>query len=269
MGMVFFFGSDSADDQHRQQQVLFGSFGPSNVTIWHCYVSLATRNMTTQCIDPGLWGFPPRPYTCSHVSASPPAYSNTTILPTLNLSLSQFWPMVDPPPVGASTRTETFLAYGNASYAYDSRFTEPIVDLSLVPLDLFSSRLTTVFNTFWLASTTPNPNAPMPYPLMNATGTTQTFFDEFDVVRCHWVYLIFLLLVSGVLVALACLNAWLRYQIDTPDVLGYVSSIVKDDVSCQGGFAGHNNQTGLDRTRELQDLILKVEVNGKVTTYWE
>jgi hypothetical protein len=50
-----------------------------------------------------------------------------------------------------------------------------------------------VFNAFWLASATTNPNVPMIYPLMNATGNTETFFDEFEVVWCHWVFLVILL----------------------------------------------------------------------------
>jgi hypothetical protein len=74
-------------------------------------------------------------------------------------------------------------------------------------------------------------------------------------------------LVSVVLVVCACLNAWFRYQINTPGILGYVSSIVRDDVSCQGGFECTSARAGLDRTRELQDLRLKVELNRKATTY--
>lgn len=274
-GSGFFFGFDAnLTSSDERQQVLFGSFRPSNVTVWHCSVSLATRKVDGQCIDPSLWGFPPDPRKCVYVKAEAPVYSNATILPTLppsfNLSLSQFWPTIDFPPYGVSSRTEAFLANGNASYG--SSETTTIVDLSLIDKETFSARLTTVFNTFWLASTTPNPAVPMVYPLMNATSPTETFLDRFVIVRCHWLFLGVFVLVSFVLLACACLSAWLRCKIHTPDVLGYVSSIVPHDVSLHDDFtdhSGNSSRTGLDRTRELQHLRLRVELNGKATTYWE
>jgi hypothetical protein len=82
-------------------------------------------------------------------------------------------------------------------------------------------------------------------------------FLPFTIVRCNWDYIAILTALSIFLIVCALFGAWLRYRIDTPEILGYVSAMTIDnpDISIPGVELGSaSSLDGLQRTQLLKDL---------------
>ncbi|KAF8858279.1 hypothetical protein BDZ45DRAFT_802610 [Acephala macrosclerotiorum] len=115
--------------------------------------------------------------------------------------------------VRLSTRNATIGCFdGRSDYS---------LNLTEVGLVAFSMRLTTAFNTFG------NDTSYDLYPTIYSTSTTPTCLLPLPIIKCNWIYFSILTITSIplILASLACI--WLRYQISTPDVLGYVSSLAR------------------------------------------
>ncbi|KAE8442199.1 hypothetical protein EG329_003728 [Mollisiaceae sp. DMI_Dod_QoI] len=209
------------------QGIVFGSFQDAFVNLWQYSVTHNARDVLVNCIDPMFLGFPPQPYNCLFVSVAPPRRSNSTIWKKFPTAISYVWPLIDPNTPGISTRTETFLATGSTSFNVGHN----TVDLSEVDSVTFSNRLTTAFNTFWLASLSSDVKSGISFPITDATTTTPTFHIPFEVVRVNWAFLSILLMTSVALLFCSIFGIWLRYQINTPDTMGYISSMEADNES--------------------------------------
>lgn len=136
----------------------------------------------------------------------------------------------------------------------------------------FSKRLTTAFNTFWEATlfpfshTTVSFNTPTQFsqmseivpngqPFLNSTqGTMTTKHDVYCASRT-WTYL--LLVATLILEILAIVGFILRFFIHGPDVLGFVSSMTRDNpyTPLHRGGSGLN---GPDRARRLRHLRVQL-----------
>jgi hypothetical protein len=134
-------------------------------------------------------------------------FSNYTIAADL---LGQ-WPVVDAAAPGSSSFTERFLAQG-----YNASPEPMLVDLSQLDNVTFASRLTTIFNTWIQIAQTSGP--------MLATSATPVSVISFEITACNWFFFTVFTLTSIFLILCCCFRIWLRYQISTPDILGYVSS---------------------------------------------
>jgi hypothetical protein len=107
-----------------------------------------------------------------------------------------------------------------------------------------------------------------------ATSATPLFLTPFTIVVCNWIYFTVVTITSIFLTICALLSAWMRYQISTPDTLGYVSSMMVENPSIS--IRGISPKTwaamsGLERTRLLKGTRLVLgdgqggETNGKLT----
>ncbi|KAF4627622.1 hypothetical protein G7Y89_g10535 [Cudoniella acicularis] len=257
LGSGFFFdtGSKFNADIPRPQTILFGSFQPSSVTVWNCSVNLDTRNLTVLCKPSGLGGNS----ICTFQNVTESTHSTPTPLSDdiIAMKMFQAWPIVDPGAVNSSSITEKYLSSGSDSI----NLLNSIVDLSQIDNATFSTRLTAVFNTFWLLSRSPNtPNTYIESPI-NTISSTPLVIQPFTIVVCNWVYFTILTFTSVLLIISAISAAWMHYQVSTPDILGYVSSMTIENpyTPIPGIQPGSGSALdGLERTRLLKEMRVQI-----------
>ena len=137
----------------------------------------------------------------------------------------------------------------------------------------FSKRLTTYINTLWQASLSPYSIAlgasadftPVNYtargsavyvPSANTTAFTRTVLDNarYSANRFH---AFFLLAITVVLQACAVAGLFLKVTTKAPDLLGYVSTMTRDNVYSSVPPGG-NVMDGVERARCLADMKVKL-----------
>ncbi|CZR69236.1 uncharacterized protein PAC_19136 [Phialocephala subalpina] len=106
-------------------------------------------------------------------------------------------------------------------------FGQTMVNLSTVDPATFSIRLTTAFNTYYYASLSLDIGAGLIISTTNAT-TTATAYSPFEIVICNRPYFVILLVISLILLVCSLLSVLLRFKIDTPDIMGHISSMAID-----------------------------------------
>ncbi|KAH6715596.1 hypothetical protein BKA61DRAFT_722745 [Leptodontidium sp. MPI-SDFR-AT-0119] len=229
------------------QNILFGSFYGSTLSIRQI-VSHSIRICSVL-----------EPVCMEGHGSSKSAAVRLTPLANISSKVLKAWPNVDPSAPGTSSTTEIYLAYG-----YNYRETlrkggDARVNLREIEPDAFSARLTTAFNTFWLASNFNGSN------IIDVTSATPTFLASFTIVKCNWVYFTILMLISSLLIACALLNAWLLHKIQTPDILGYVSAMtIENKYAAIPGPHLASTTGGMERARILGQMRLQIgDVQGK------
>lgn len=265
----FTFTSRSGDDG---QIVLIESTGMSST---ECVAKAQGIECSVECLG----------VDCRVVAIRPTVLSEGLgAIPSLEYALLALsWTSVSPiwqhtSGIEVSSPTERWLMDPDSSSLYASN---GLVNLSEVPLDVFNGRLSVVLNTFWDASFASdyrlggipqntdfydNP----PYPGVSERipwNTTEAQVAEItgDIYICNYAFAGILLVISvGLFLATittAVVNTWLL----APDVLGYVSSLTRDNpyVSVQG--ASHLDS--LARARALRDvriMIGDVDANAEI-----
>ncbi|RSM09421.1 hypothetical protein CDV31_007727 [Fusarium ambrosium] len=146
-------------------------------------------------------------------------------------------------------------------------------DLSMFP-DLFSRRFTTAFNTYWDAALNPSSHANVSFtstpafnilsygesgdniqPFMNSTSGTRT--TVYQVYKANRLWVAILLVTTTLLQLLALLGLILQSFIRGPDVLGFASSLTRDNPYVPLAPGG-SSLDGPDRARKLRGLRLQL-----------
>ncbi|KAG4440930.1 hypothetical protein IFR05_003559 [Cadophora sp. M221] len=268
-GSGFFFDTDFetktvGSAKSGPQNILFGAFYGSTVSIRDCTVRLNTREVKAQCgskLSPIPFAYARylNQFVCKAMEVQSPQLSDITPLANLSSKVLKAWPKIDPSAPGTSSMTEIYLTYG---YSYRQKLRkggDARVNLHEVEPDEFSARLTTAFNTFWFASNFNGSN------IIDTTTATPTLLAPFTIVKCNWVYFTILVLISSLLVVCALLNAWLLHKIQTPDILGYVSAMTVENkyVAILGPHLT-STMGGMERARLLGQMRLQIgDVQGE------
>ena len=138
-----------------------------------------------------------------------------------------------------------------------------------IPGAVFAKRLTTFINTVWQGSLSPysiglgssaNFTAEQyedPYvPSATTTATTYEVVEEaqYTANRNHAIILLF---ITMILQACAVAGIVLRQMTKAPDILGYVSSMTRDNIHTSVPSGG-NTLDGIERARYLADMRLQL-----------
>jgi hypothetical protein len=247
-GSGFFLDMNSNVNAGEPQVVLFGSFHQPFVTIWNCSINLNTREVSAACVSAG----PQEKPSCWLLSMAPAQISSMTPFSDSSYASEYLdtWPIIDYAPSNGSSAAEHWLLNGYID------LDNGLVDLSTVNNAEFSSRLTTAFNTLWVSQLWTGGNVTMRVGqrpcLLNVTSATPMVFLPFTIVTCNWYWFTILIAASLILIVSALFSTWLCYRINTPDILGYVSSMTIENpyINIPGvkpGSASHLD--GLERTR--------------------
>ncbi|KAF3022634.1 hypothetical protein E8E14_013960 [Neopestalotiopsis sp. 37M] len=184
-------------------------------------------------------------------------------------NMLQNWPAasgtVDP--VEEASATDNFLA--GDTYVYNSqRYRD--WDTDAADMSALSRRMTTLFNTILLASLNPwnattgdvTRTPDMNYttmsifqPVYNTTEATLT--RQQDVYQSDRTWCAILLVISILVQLLAITSLWLRALINTPDILGFASSLTRDNayfpLQSSGSALG-----GAERARLMKDVRVQI-----------
>ncbi|KAH8650592.1 hypothetical protein BGZ60DRAFT_534248 [Tricladium varicosporioides] len=245
--------------QSHPQSFLFGSFHKPQITIWNCSIAMITQTITLEC---GTWTtlFGSKDdgakYGCFLRKMEAFRKSFSTPLSNVNLTnrVMREWHEIDEASSKCSSVTEKYLTEG---IALKSRYNNGIVDLSLVDGKTFSARLTTAFNTIWLAYVYLAGDT----SYMNTTKTTPTPLPSNPILVCNWIYFTILVATSIFMIFCGVLCTWLSYHITSPDIMGYVSSMTIENpyFNIPGTKQGSGSaMDGLQRTRLLRGTRVRL-----------
>jgi hypothetical protein len=231
------------------QNVLFGSFQGPKVSLWSCSVYLNTRNVTLACDDSESVS---AGWLCYVTSMGVPTISTTTPLSNYAIAADTFgkWPILDVAGFNTSSVTERYIAQGDNLQA-------SLVDLSSLDNVTFATRLTTIFNTWYLTLHTAN-NTLSP---MKSVSGTPFLLAHFPIFRCNWVWFTVLVLISLSLILCCVLNIWIARRLSTPDILGSVSCLTIENpyVSIPGvDYGSGSGLDGLQRAKLLRKLRVQL-----------
>jgi hypothetical protein len=251
------------NSQQEPRTIIFGSFYNSDVMLWTCSLGLLTRDLTTQCNDE----LPQVPFMCEFDSMGEPSRSIDTPLDDDEITKTMFeiWPLVDKSSSEGSSVTEKFLAKG----VYDLDLW--LADLSTVDNITFSTRLTTAFNTFWMLARETDDMGGDVYDrglfeacgvnYIRTTASTPLSLYPLPILVCNWFWFTVLAVTSTVLLICAIMNIWFFYNINTPDILGYVSSMAIENphVPIPGEHPGARSVlSGLERSKWLGNVRVRI-----------
>jgi hypothetical protein len=168
-----------------------------------------------------------------------------------------------------STQTELFVVDPPNAFLGAAAKIAP-VEVGSVPIDLFERRFGLLFNTFWKSTITPSLvvggpiNATQLNPKVAFVNTTASFSQRnASLYALNVPWLIVFFLSNVVMFAAAVAAVILRLQCQTPDLLGYVSSLTRDSefFKWQGGAGGGSVLDGAERARILKkDRVRLVDV---------
>jgi hypothetical protein len=231
------------------QNVLFGSFQGPKVSLWSCSVYLNTRNVTLACGDAG---FLSAGWLCYATSMGIPTISMTTPLSNYTIAANTFgkWPILDVAGFNTSSVTERYIAQGN-------NLQDSLVDLSSLDNFTFATRLTKIFNTWYLTLHTNN-NTLSP---MKVVSGTPFLLAHFPIFKCNWFWFTVLVLISLSLILCCALNIWIARRLSTPDILGSVSCLTIENpyVSIPGvPYGSGSGLDGLHRAKLLKKLRVQL-----------
>ncbi|RDW65897.1 uncharacterized protein DSM5745_09636 [Aspergillus mulundensis] len=250
------------------------SDGPPTVTLFNCtmlYIRLEARVAceNASCAVTRLRRSENATKLTPFNDADDPEMNTNTTLNNLFRRFPHAVPMVDqcqPSP------TDSYI-YGESSF-FDAFY---LHDWSTVRPDEMSRRFATTFNTFWLASLAPltipvtslldkvNLTATSYHPLAGpefvmAQGTTSRNIAVYQV---HLPWLVVFITATALLQLSALAGLLLRSVTIAPDILGYVSSLTRDNPHVPLPVGG-STLSGEDRARLLRDVrvqLADVEVN--------
>ncbi|KAK2774983.1 hypothetical protein FQN52_000195 [Onygenales sp. PD_12] len=133
-----------------------------------------------------------------------------------------------------------------------------------------STRFTTLFNTYWQASLAPfalgstsrfeQANLTSEEPLgaiPSFNGTATTAFWTVTVYRASWAWVTVFIIATVLLQFAAIAGLLLNWLTTAPDILGYVSSLTRENAYIAVPDGG-SSLSGLERARLLQDLPVQI-----------
>jgi hypothetical protein len=170
--------------------------------------------------------------------------------------------------------TDAYLSGEDMPYGMQSRVNWTRIDSTRgIDPRAISRRMTTSFNTFWWATLNPvghttasssilpeklegastsDPNLP---PFLNSTDATATITNKVYLANRSWVTV--LIITTLILELLAVLGFALKFMIRGPDILGFASSLTRENPYTPLA-AGGTGLDGPDRARELRDMRVQL-----------
>ncbi|KAL9632816.1 MAG: hypothetical protein Q9164_005082 [Protoblastenia rupestris] len=127
---------------------------------------------------------------------------------------------------------------------------------------VFAQRMTTILNTFWQASLAPyyitaGPTANGTFSPISRADTGITTHKEVPVYITNRLFTIIFLLTSLVVQACAITGLVLKYTATAPDILGYISTMTRDNRYTKVSNGG-NTLDGIDRARHLAQMRVQL-----------
>jgi hypothetical protein len=178
----------------------------------------------------------------------------------------------------SNSATEAYLNGSTMVFSQDNSLDAQegqMMDLSKTPADVFSQRFTTIFNTMWHSTHSaqyrptlapqfqvgaiqgPNyANGPLGDNSSNLV-TTANVTHRFTGYVANPMWVSFLLITSIVLQICAAVGMFLKYHCSAPDILGYVSSMMRNNEFTPMP-AGGSALDGVDRSRLLRNYRVKL-----------
>ena len=171
---------------------------------------------------------------------------------------------------GRSTPTEYFIADPTMNSLSSNKFGGG-VSLKELSNELFSERFSLVFNTYWQCSIVPwyrTGNFPtnisalnddleiLDEKYFNTTTTTVTTLSE--IYLCNKIWAVVLFAASSVLLFCGLCGAIVKHITPAPNILGYVSSMTRDNAYFVDLPSGGCTLDGLDRARILKELRVQI-----------
>ena len=138
--------------------------------------------------------------------------------------------------------------------------------------EIFAKRLTTILNTVWQAGTAPysiglGASAQFNTSLggtdyememqVSAANATMTHIEQIPLYAADRIYISILLLITLILLGCAITGLILDWTATTPDILGYVSTMTRDNRHVDVSIGG-SALDGLERARYLADLRVQI-----------
>jgi hypothetical protein len=160
--------------------------------------------------------------------------------------------------------------YGNSS-KFSGFSSDKFRNWSLVPDVQVSQRLTQVFNTYWEAGRwffTTSRYDPFARDLIKNTSdepvtihdlnqTEATVTRQIPIYKASVPWILILILCSGVLLLLGITSIFVTLQTSAPDILGYVSSLTRDNPHIRMPSGG-STLDGTERARLIRDLKVQI-----------
>lgn len=138
-----------------------------------------------------------------------------------------------------------------------------------------SSKFTTAFNTYWQASLAPfTIGSALPVQAANTPDsglesfnmTTATTFRSIMVYQVEWPWAITFIIAAVLLQLCAFIGLFLKFKTIAPDLLGFVSSMTRDNPYIHLPSGG-SNLSGSERAKLLRDLPVQIlDVDGQNDT---
>jgi len=133
--------------------------------------------------------------------------------------------------------------------------------------DILSWKLQQLLNTYYFGAYSPKAMmggfstnlfvdfAQWDFYAARANGTNTVFSPHYV---CHWLWFVFFITASTVMLAATMACIYLEAQLRGPDVIGYVSSLVRDTPYVYGGFTS-STLHGIERSKALFNLRLRLQ----------
>lgn len=172
---------------------------------------------------------------------------------------------------GYISPTDLYLAGSDLPFAPNQN----ISSLAGVTADQVSRRLTTLVNTVWqasLATTAIATDVPANLTAVQtgeagffAANTTGVTHVSMPVYSANHVWVGLTATISILLLLCGLLGLFFKYAAAAPDILGYVSTLIRDDDSqpWPASLTGAETMDGLDRARLLRDVNVQIVTGRK------
>ena len=214
----------------------------------------------------------------SRFDLRPPGYTPMSAGLRVATNFESTWTNVGVSHEAESSPTEFFIS-DPAMRNLSSNVEAGAVDLTVIPADVFSQRFSLLFNTYYQSSIAPgyrtgnfpsdlnklNDN-PIPADAPDPVGEYEGFFNSTtalytrstEIYICNRAWAAILLLASLLLFLLGMYGALVRYSLRGPQVLGYVSSMTRDNPYVTLPLGGCQLD-GMERTRLLRDMKVQLQ----------
>ena len=229
---------------------------PAKYVSTTCVVQLEAVDVVVSCIGKSC------AVSMMRISSFKPNSTTLTVLENMPLVFAYANPAWPEIPAEMSSTIENWIVNPSMPILKGQYFpggTSGLVNVSKVPLDVFSARFAMAFNTFsyvGIGGVEITSSLPAQFssvdsstPTISAPGTTYTMRTVY---RCSWGWLAVLLISCVIVIALILTEIYLARLVVGPDILGYVSTVTHGGSAAAPKEAvGGSAIDGAQRTRLL------------------
>lgn len=264
-GSGFFFDvkvrPNSTSGNLSYSEVVFGSVVPEGMAITTCAVDMTYVEIKAFCPFDQYAGLKCRAEGV-RASSEPPRNTNYTAFDSSvgSAGIRAFRNLTtDPDGSGIFTSTAIERWLWNPPATVLGKSNSQLSQVNLVPIDTFSNRLGLLWNTFFHATVYPSIIVgdifnSTDYPDLRTVNITaegaQAGYRQY-VVNWGWMGMYFLTV--AIMILASILTVLLRLLSKGPDILGYVSTLLRDSPFMEEQAARGSTLTGLERARLLEN----------------